>query len=255
MKCFVSTALAVIMILALAACGGGGPENQVFERADLNGKAVGVLEGSSSPGYAQRYEGELSVTTFSGAEAMAAALKSGAIDCAIADAGTFDDMRGYSSALKKLDEPYVDAFYTLAVSADNRLMLENLNAAIGTLKGSGELDRIADAWKLGLSALQPAEDSGARTITVAVCADFYPFAFYGENGELTGLEIDIVGALCAQLGLTAEFIPVEADMLLYMAESGKTSFAVGRIEADPENAGLAYTESYLHSTQFIVVRK
>lgn len=255
MKKLFLTALAVLILLSLSACGAGVPDNHVFSREDLAGRSVGVLDGTASPGYARLYEGEIYVSAFESAEAMAAALKSGGIDCAIADGDTFDEMRDYTSSVKRLEEMYVDARYVLAVSAENRLMLENLNAAIGRLRDSGELDRIADSWKLGMDSGQWAPPPDSRTVSVAVTADFYPYAFLDENGELRGLEIDVVRAVCADLGLDPEFMAVKSDMLLYMAESGKTSFAVGRIEADPENVGLTYTESYLHSTQLIVVRK
>lgn len=255
MRKLFSTALTIFILLSVSACNAGVPDNHVFTRADLSGKSVGVLDGTASPGYARLYEGEMSVNTFETPEAMAAELKSGGIDCAIADEDTYDAMRDYTSAVTKLDETYVDARYVLAVSAENRLMLENLNAALGRLRQSGELGRIASSWELGIGYENWAPPEGGRTITVAVTADFYPYAFYDENGELRGLEIDVVRALCTDLGLTPEFMAVEPDMLLYMAQSGKTSFSVGRITADPEKEGLSYTESYLHSTQLIVVRK
>ncbi len=255
MRKLFSTALAVFILFSLSACNAGAPDNHVFTRADLAGASVGVLDGTASPGYARLFEGELYVGVYESAEALAAELKSGGIDCAIADEDTYDKMRDYTSAVTKLKEAYVDARYVLAVSAENRLMLENLNAALGRLRDSGELKRIEEAWKLGLESVEWTPPADSRAVSVAVTAEFYPYAFLDDNGELRGLEIDVVRAVCADLGLEPEFMVVKPDMLLYMAQSGKTSFAVGRIEADPENEGLAYTESYCHSTQLIVVRK
>ncbi len=255
MKKLISTAVAVLIILSLSACGGRHPANEVHERADMSGRAVGVLADSASRGYLERYEGTLDVRTYNTAGDMADDLLDGGIDCAVADAGTYEKMRDAVSGITKLSEPFLDAQYVLAVSAENRLMLENLNSAIAQAASSGELELIAEAWGSGGSAFAWEPGAEDRPVTVAVTADFYPYAFYGEDGELMGLEIDAVRAICAKLGLTPEFMAVEPDMLLYMAESGKTSFAVGRIEADPDNEGLSYTDSYLHSTQLIVVRK
>ena len=89
---------------------------------------------------------------------------------------------------------------------------------------------------------------------MAVVPDFYPLTYLDEDGELRGIEIELVRELCADLGLAPRFMTVDADMLLYMAGSGKCAFAIGRLTAG-EGEGLLYTANYLDATQYIIVKK
>ena len=255
MKRIIFAALAVIMAAALCGCGGKLPENTVHAAADMPGRTVGVLAGSPAEGYLGLYGQTMDVRSYDSAEALARDLASGRLDCAVADEATFDDMSGEVSGLRALDEKFIDRSYAIAVSEDNGKLLENLDSAIDKLRNSGELGDITDV-KRDVSREEPAEqDTGLTAVTVAVDPSFPPYAAYGASGALEGVEIDLAKRLCSILGLRPEFVAAEPDMLLYMAESGKVSFAIGRITADPEAASVLYTRTYMDSTQLIVVRK
>lgn len=251
MKKILSAALAVFMICALTACH-RGPANQVHSAADLAGKVVGVLDGSLSEAYMTAY-GRAEIRTYPNPRSLAADLRSGAVDCALVsseDAGSVA-----RSGLTTLSEPFADDDYAIPVSIENRLMIENLENAMIFLRASGQLGAIIDRWESGRGTGDYTADNDYEQITVAISADVYPYAFYDENGNLAGIEVDVVRALAHRLELEPVFNVVAPDILLYMAESGKTVFAIGRIAADPNNRAVAFTSSYLHSTQLIVVRK
>ena len=234
MKKILSAALAVFMICALTACH-RGPANQVHSAADLAGKVVGVLDGSLSEAYMTAY-GRAEIRTYPDPRSLTADLRSGAVDCALVsseDAGSVA-----RSGLTTLSEPFADDDYAIPVSIENRLMIENLENAMIFLRASGQLGAIIDRWESGRGTGDYTADNDYEQITVAISADVYPYAFYDENGNLAPV-----------------FNVVAPDILLYMAESGKTVFAIGRIAADPNNRAVAFTSSYLHSTQLIVVRK
>lgn len=250
MKKLFPAALAAILIFALAAC---SPGQGIAGREDILDKTVGVLSGSVTAAVAARLDPDMELTAFDSPASLKDAVKKGRVDCAVVDESLEGEFTGLFSGCAVAEEPYTRLEYVIAVSADNTLMLEKLNSALAALKSSGRLGEITgmtrDETGSGLS--EPVE---GPAVTVAVEPDFFPFAYYGENGELCGIEIDLVRALCGELGLAVEFLPVESDMLLYMAESGKCSFALGRLTPG-EGEGLAYTDSYLNSTQLIVVRK
>ena len=154
-----------------------------------------------------------------------------------------------------IDDKFVDCDYRLAVSVENTELLDNLNSAIRALNASGELDSIVKSWLDGGGEEEHESGTDRTRITVAIDPTFYPYAFIGEDGEPAGIEIDLVWAVCGQLGLEPEFVTAQPGMLLYMAESGKTAFAVGRLMLDPDNDAVGYSAPYMHSTQLIVVRK
>ena len=44
----------------------------------------------------------------------------------------------------------------------------------------------------------------AGKLVIATSPDFPPFEFLGENGEVTGIEIDILNLICSELGVELE---------------------------------------------------
>ena len=251
MRKTLSAALAVLWICSLCACN-RGPANQVYSAADMAGKTVGVLDGSLSQAYMTAF-GKAEIRTYEDPRSLANELRSGAIDCALVSSEDAGDVA--RSGLTTLDEPYADDDYAIPISIENRLMIENLENAMIMLRASGQLASIIDRWESGRGTGEYTADNDYEQITVAISADVYPYAFYDENGNLASIEVDVVRALAHRLELEPVFNVVAPDILLYMAESGKTVFAIGRIAADPTNQAVAFTSSYLHSTQLIVVRK
>ncbi len=254
MKKLFSAALAVFMIAALAACSRNVPPNYVHSVGDMEGKTVGVLNMSESAGYMDRFIGQATVRRYETVKSMTAGLESGEVDCVLADAGTSRRMTRQSGSVTRLEEPYADCDYRLAVSIDNKEMLERLNSALQRAESSGAMDWARENYASENRTVHVA-DPDKETVTVGVEPGFYPYAYYDEDGVLSGIEIDTAYAVCDELGLEPEFLIAEPDMLLYLAESGKCAFAIGRLARDPENEAVAYTSAYTHSTQYVVVRK
>lgn len=243
----------IIMVLSLSACRSGN--SGIKDPADLEGKSVGVLRGSVSAGYIERFDPSLTLQAYDTVSSLKEALKKGSVDCAIVGEEAAEEMTGFFSGLEALDEPYSDIDYSIAVSAENRQMVEKLNLTIAALSRSGKLSDIIVAERDINSGGGYDRDTDAATVTVAVSPDFFPYAYNTADGELAGIEIDLVREICGELGLTAEFLPVESDKLLYMAQSGKCSFAVGRIPSDLDSEGVTMTDRYFNLKQYIIVRK
>lgn len=249
MKKLFPAVLAAFLTVLLSAC--SGPSG-IGSREDILDKTVCVLSGSVSDGIVERMDPDIDLVRCDTLSSLKELLRDGGADCAVVDKSTADKLTGLLTGFRTAEEPYARLDYVIAVSAENRLMLGNLNAALGALRRSGRLEELTGESRGDTG--DTAEPSGASTVTVAVEPDFFPFAYYDEEGGLAGIEIDLVREICAELDLTPEFLPVEADMLLYMAQSGKCSFAVGRLTAG-EKEGLSFSDSYMDSTQYIIVKK
>ncbi len=244
MKKLFPAALAALLTVALAACASSAG---IRGREDILDKRVAVIGGSVAEGLVSHTDPDLALVICDGAASLKDALKTGRADCAVADKATAEELTGFLSGLETAEEPYAAPQYAIAVSEDNRLMLERLNAALSGLESSGRLRALlnGDSGRTGASGVE---------VTVAVVPDFYPLTYLDEDGELRGIEIELVRELCADLGLAPRFMTVDADMLLYMAGSGKCAFAIGRLTAG-EGEGLLYTANYLDAAQYIIVKK
>lgn len=251
MKKMICAVLALIIALSLASCR-AEPPNTVHSRADLVGKSVGVLEGTASESYLRGMEGSVNIKLYTSVNALAAELKNGGVDAALADEETAASLL-HSSGLTSLSSPFVDTEYCIAVSEDNNVLYDAVENAVVNLTRAGVLRRIGDDWVSGRATPYIDDKKYRDSVSIAVSDDFWPYSYRDENGELVGLEIDVARRVCSELGVNPDFKVVRADLILYMAESGKVSFSIGRIPRG--DAAVLYTSSYISSKQEIIVRK
>lgn len=244
-------AFLVIIFIGTTGCGANLPDNTVRSVNDLSGKTVGVLAGSVSESYAAAYD-EFHIKTFSDTESLAAELKNGGVDAVIAFGEISRELTKKASGFRALETPFISADYRIAVSQENKTLLTNVNSRLTAMQRDGTLTALLDAWLAGDGTYANTQPAELPVLTVAVDPTLYPFAFHDENGNMTGLEIELIRAICSGLGVTAEFQEVSSDMLLYMVESGKVSLAIGRLS---EGGAVSYSDSYLTMVQDILVRK
>ena len=248
-----SAILAAIIVLALTGCGTKLEPNRVFSTSDMPQKTVGVIASAPASGYLTPFAGEMTVKYYSNVSGVTEDLISGVLDCAVTDKTTAEAMVKENSTLKLLEEPFVSRDYHMAVSQDNVVLRDNINAALNALVEDGTLDSITSGWLFGEYEYPASENTVQGTLDVAIDPTFPPYCFSGEDGAYLGMEIDIIRAVCDRLGVELNLVRADAENILYLVESGKVSLAIGRIVAT-EEAAVIYTDTYLTSMQVIVVR-
>ena len=96
----------------------------------------------------------------------------------------------------------------------------------------------------------------AGKLTIATSPDFPPFESLGENGEVFGIEIDILNLICAELGVELEINQMDFDSVLPGIESGKYDLGASGISVTPEREeNTLFTVPYCMAAQAIVVMK
>lgn len=130
----------------------------IKSRTDLNGKKVGVQQGTTGDTYCTNEDGKNDVKVASteryakGVDAVTD-LINGKIDAVVIDdfpAKKFVEKN--SDKLVKLEEALTTEQYAIAVPKGDAAMLETVNGVLGELKSSGELDKIIDKYKEALGA-------------------------------------------------------------------------------------------------------
>lgn len=243
----------LLITMLFSGCSSKIPQNTVFSSEDLNGKKVGVMENSTTERYLRSYTDKMSIRTCSDTKTLAQELLSGEIDAAIADEKTADEVLSQSGKLTMLEELFLNDEYCIAVSQENDTLLKNVNSVISDIYKSGELDTLINGWLYGDYEYISEGKTNGTYLTVAVCPNFYPYCFYDENGQLDGLEIDLIKLICDKLGVGVELKAVDSNKLIYSVESGKVSLSIGRIVSG--DAAVLYSDSYFTSVQKILVRK
>jgi|GEM_PF-4458652 len=249
--------LVLALLCCTAACKSESVAGTVRSLADMEGKTVGVLAGTVAEESLARRGTAGEVKAYANGETLADDLRAGVLDCAVLDEATARALDGRSRKLVLLDEPFSDQGYRIAIARGNGRMVDAVKEAARDLIRSGELEKMRKGWLEGdgydyVPADLP-EDAG--TVTVAIDASMYPYEFTDGQGGYEGFEIDIIRAVCDRVGVRYELLNAADDeQLIYLAESGKVTFAVGRIR-ESDSRLVEYSDTYVTEEQYVLVRK
>jgi polar amino acid transport system substrate-binding protein len=95
-----------------------------------------------------------------------------------------------------------------------------------------KLTRIAAA--LGLAALAALPAAAQDKLTIGTEAAYAPFAWVLPSGGLTGFDIDIAKALCAEMGVECEIVNQSFDGLIPALNAGKIDAIIASMFITPE---------------------
>ena len=108
----------------------------------------------------------------------------------------------------------------------------------------------------GASGKTLADVQKAGKLTIATSPDFPPFESLGENGEVVGIEIDVLKLVCAELGVEMEINQMDFDSVLPGVQAGKYDVGVSGISVTPaREENTLFTAPYCLAAQAIVVLK
>ena len=71
-------------------------------------------------------------------------------------------------------------------------------------------------------------------LTVGINAEFFPFEYYDENGNLTGFDIDLMNYIGERIGFEVEYVDMPFDKLIPSVVSGEVDCAISAITATDE---------------------
>lgn len=195
-----------------------------------------------------------------GADAVQALIQ-GKIDAVIIDsepAKVFVEKN--SDKLQILDEPFAEEEYSIGYKKGNDELGEKIDAALTTLKDNGTLDEIKSHW-IGdeadsASYVCSEDNTGANgTLIMATNAEFPPYESMAD-GEIVGIDVDMMNAVCDELGMKLEIENMEFDSVIAAVNSGKADVAVAGLSVTPEREkNVSFTQGYTTTKQVIITRK
>lgn len=117
-------------------------DSEIAGRDELEGKIVGVQQGTTGDLFVSESLGDESVERYSHGMEAVQALSQSKVDAVVIDGETAKQYVDAISGLKILDEAYTDEAYAIAVRKGNAQLLDAINKAIGELKEAGTFDKI-----------------------------------------------------------------------------------------------------------------
>ncbi len=262
--------LSVFLLTGIAGCQKQGgtvtdatetESGQITTVDDISGKRIGVQLGTTGDIYASDYENDGSETTVErynkGADAVQA-LKQGKIDCVIIDEQPALEFVKLNSGLKILEEDFALEEYAIVIAKGNDALLNDVNGALEKLKTDGTIDQILKNY-IGDEAgnypyTEKDQDHSNGTLTMATNAEFPPYEYY-EEGNVVGIDVDMMRAICDELGMELKVEDMAFDSIIPAVSTGKVDVgAAGFTVTEERKKNINFTDTYATSKQVIIVK-
>lgn len=187
------------------------------------------------------------------------ALSNGDVDAAIIDAPALARFIEENPELnvKIVDDTLTEEFYGFAVSKELTDLTVALNEALAEVQADGSYDEIYARWfEAGGEAAETGADDGETTsIVVGTNAEYQPFEFVDENGEIVGFDIDLMNALAEVANLDVEYVNTKWDGIFVALASGEFDAVISAVTITEERREVVdFTEPYFNAGQGIAVQ-
>ena len=117
-------------------------DSEIKGVADLEGKIMGVQQGTTGDIYVSGDYGDEAVERYAKGMEAVQALAQGKVDAVVIDGEPAKQYIKEVEGLKIIDESYTDEDYAIAIKKGNTAMVEAVNKALAELKSEGKLDGI-----------------------------------------------------------------------------------------------------------------
>ncbi len=230
---------------------------------DLEGSRIGVQIGTTGDIYVSDYEGDDAGTVIErynkGTDAIQA-LKNGKIDCVVLDEQPALAYTEKSSELQILKEEFALEDYAICIDKSQSELKEKINQALEKIQSDGTLDNIIKNYvgsddEKGKTPYQKKDvDRSGGKLVVATNASFKPYEYY-ENGNITGLDMDMMQAVCDELGMELKIEDMEFDSIISAVTSGKADVGTAGMTVTQDRLkNVDFTDSYTTAKQVIIVK-
>ena len=229
---------------------------------DLPGKRIGVQLGTTGDIYVSDYEKDGSGTVVErynkGADAIQA-LKQDKIDCVVIDEQPAIKFVEQNSGLVILEEEFTLEDYAFVIAKENEELLSQVNDVLADLKDEGVISDIMKNYvgaesEVGKYPYMKADiERPNGTLTIATNAEFPPYEYY-EEGEVVGVDIDIMQAVCDRLGMELKVEDMAFDSIISAVSTGKVDIgASGFTVTEERKKNINFSDTYTTSKQVVIV--
>lgn len=259
MKKIITSALAVLMVIAMAMIATGcGEKTEEKDRViKMDESAVGVQLGTTGDIYVSDVAG-VDVQRFNkGADAVVA-LTQDKVDCVVIDNEPAKAFVEANEGIKILDNPFAEEEYAICVSKDNSDLTKKMNKALKELKDDGTLDSIMKNYigdDKGKTPYESPKDIKYKgELHMATNAAFEPYEFV-ENKKVVGIDPMVATAICDKLGYKLVVDDMDFDAIITAVKTGKSDFGMaGMTVTDERLQEIDFTDTYAKATQVIIVK-
>ena len=243
------TLILALSTLFLSSCGADTKRKAVTytSLSELEDKRIGIGSGTVQALQAAERFPNAELLNFPTSADMLNALRTGKID-AFADAEALVlYMMGENPDLTILPEKLADGMKVGAIfpkTEEGRRLCDEYSEYIRKIKENGTYDEIREIWTGGDESKRVVPDfedlpGPNGTLRMASDVTMIPFV-YIKNGELAGIDVDLVYRVCQEYGYALEPTVMDFPAILPAVSTGKCDFASGGIAFTAERAESVY---------------
>ncbi len=250
----------MVFVMVFSAGCSNAKKNPVQSLDDLKGKTIGVQLKTTGDVYASDIEGA-NVQRFNKGRDAVLALRDGKVDAVMLDDAPANVFVEEFGDVRLLDEAYADEEYGIAIRKGNTELLEKINETLAKLKEDGTIDGITDQWlKDGVEKTayegQDKETYKNGTLMMATNAEFPPYESKTDDGEIIGIDVDIMKAVCDQLDMKLQVDHTAFDSIIASVEREMADVGVAAMTISEERLKqVDFSDPYMTAKQVIIVRK
>ena len=226
-------------------------DSAVATFSELNGLKIGVQMGTTGDLYVTENLPEASVERYNKALDAVIDLVAGRLDAVVTDAEPAKVYAAPYEELKVLEENVSEEMYGIAAALGNEELIDQVDAALAAIIEGGYYDALYEMWFGEEETVQ----TEAKKVVVGTNAEFAPFEYFNEDGEIDGFDADLIEMIMTALGYEFEIISIDFDALLPALESGRIDLAIAAMTITEERLENAlFSAPYFNASQKIIVK-
>jgi len=259
MKKILFVILALILALAVAACGGDDDTVTITSIDDLATATIAVQRGTTGHLFAEDNFRDATIDDFPAAGDAVLALLAGSVDAVIIDSLPAARFVFINDGLKILEEELTSEYYGISFQLGSPYT-ERFNEAINTLRANGTLEAIYDYWvRENPEATRYSSPPGTThpngLLRMGTNAGFEPFEFW-EGNYIVGFDVCLVNAIGDVLGYEIEIVDMDFDAIILAVQTGQVDFGMaGMTITEVRREAVDFSQGYFNASQVVIIRE
>lgn len=164
-----------------------------------------------------------------------------------------------SAGVKVIDIPLSVEEYAFAVAKDDAELLTKTNEYLAKIKNDGTFDAICDRYfgeGTPVKFTSAAEDPSKDQLVVATSTGFEPFEMVDQNGQFSGIDLEIAKGLAEYLGKELVIKDMKFEAVVTSVQNGICDIGMAGLTINPIRAEMVtFSDSYYNASQVLIVRE
>lgn len=249
--------------------------NTIAKYEDLNGKTVGVKNGTAAQAFLEENKDKYGYTikTFDTGDLMYNSLSAGAVDAVMDDEAViqYAIQKGQDLSIDIAGEAIGSFGFSVKKGSQYEYLVEDFNKALAAMKEDGTYQQIMNKWLGATTASAETTDYSSRlsltgsatakatpvksSYTIVADSSFAPFEYQDETGQYVGIDMELIKAIAEQQGFTITIQNPGFDAALNAVQAGQADAVIaGMSITDARKEIFDFSDAYYSSNILLAVK-